>query len=513
MKDIRRRLCAAAVTAAVFASALAAPNAVPPGTTAPAPSFTADAAGELTIDSMPAEYRTAADWIWNNRIMNEDSCGVKSKRWNLLFDQIIRNKGQLNYVVRWQSTQQITYEQRKSFETFVEEGVNKWTDLLVGFEDWPYDHVKVNIIGWACIDRNSLLDLHDDEVVWTDTEFDELSNSQAGVPSKLPVAPSSMWTFEHFNDKNYVYPEVTFDEYLWCTQNYGDYGGCGGDWGQRLSDNYYLAAASGSGMPHIYWHELGHGFGQTDFYGGEGASDGFPPGGFPGGENSIMMAGSASKITDFDSWMFRYIWDKIKDDSQRFDLANALPDEPVVTTTTTAPVTSAATTTTTAAPEVRTAKFTAEITDVGNDIISFKDQGTFNFFGTDYYGGNEQFNLKNYEAGDVVAVEFEYSTGYSGTYDQIDKIISLELEKNVRDTTASQITYGDVNLDGSVTLNDAVAILQYVANQNKYPLSAQALANADCCDPGTSGVTGIDALSIQKLDAKAIQSLPEYLGK
>lgn len=37
-----------------------------------------------------------------------------------------------------------------------------------------------------------------------------------------------------------------------------------------------------------------------------------------GGKNSLMMAGSASKITDFDSWMLRYVWSKIKDESGRF---------------------------------------------------------------------------------------------------------------------------------------------------------------------------------------------------
>ena len=56
----------------------------------------------------------------------------------------------------------------------------------------------------------------------------------------------------------------------------------------------------------------------TDFYGGEGESTGFPPGGFPGGENSLMMAGSAMKITDFDGWMLRYMWSKIKDEDGRF---------------------------------------------------------------------------------------------------------------------------------------------------------------------------------------------------
>lgn len=73
----------------------------------------------------------------------------------------------------------------------------------------------------------------------------------------------------------------------------------------------------GTGI-HVLEHEIGHGFGMTDFYGGEGESTGFPPGGFPGGENSLMMAGSAMKITDFDGWMLRYMWSKIKDEDGRF---------------------------------------------------------------------------------------------------------------------------------------------------------------------------------------------------
>lgn len=48
------------------------------------------------------------------------------------------------------------------------------------------------------------------------------------------------------------------------------------------------------------------------------ATQGFPSIGGCGGENSLMMAGSASKITDFDGWMLRYVWSKIKDESGRF---------------------------------------------------------------------------------------------------------------------------------------------------------------------------------------------------
>ena len=67
---------------------------------------------------------------------------------------------------------------------------------------------------------------------------------------------------------------------------------------------------------------------------------------------------------------------------------------------------------------------------------------------------------------------------------------------------------GDANLDGKTSISDAVRILQYVSNKEKYNLSGQALENADVYNKG-DGVTGMDAASIQRLDAGVIDSLPE----
>ena len=62
---------------------------------------------------------------------------------------------------------------------------------------------------------------------------------------------------------------------------------------------------------------------------------------------------------------------------------------------------------------------------------------------------------------------------------------------------------GDVNLDGKITVSDAVAVLQYIANQNKYSLSDKAKKNADI--DGQSGITGTDAVVIQKVDAGVLK--------
>lgn len=66
---------------------------------------------------------------------------------------------------------------------------------------------------------------------------------------------------------------------------------------------------------------------------------------------------------------------------------------------------------------------------------------------------------------------------------------------------------GDANLDGKVSISDAVRVLQYLANGDKYDLSAQAKNNADV--DGVEGISGKDAASIQKFDAGIIKSLPE----
>lgn len=272
----------------------------------------------LTLADMPESYQYAADWIWHNRVEKEQS----TVRRNTLFDQIIAGNGELHYVIRWQSYKTVTLEQRKQFETLVEKSINDWTDWLKDYEDWPYDHVTVKVVGWAVLDRNCLLDLQPDEVVYDNliSDYDssyDTSNGIETIPDKLPSAPSELSRMEHFMDSSYVYPGERFDMYLWATQGFPSIGGCGGDWGQRLSDDAYLNMLSGTGL-HVLEHELGHGFGMTDFYGGEGEADGFPPGGFPGNGTSLMMAGSSMEITDFDGWMLRYFWSKIHDEEGRF---------------------------------------------------------------------------------------------------------------------------------------------------------------------------------------------------
>ncbi len=68
---------------------------------------------------------------------------------------------------------------------------------------------------------------------------------------------------------------------------------------------------------------------------------------------------------------------------------------------------------------------------------------------------------------------------------------------------APEIVYGDANCDDKVTLADATAILQSLANTDKYALSAQGAINADI--NGEAGVSADDALVIKRVFANIIK--------
>lgn len=278
---------------------------------------TVSAEENISINDLPSDYKSSMDWIWQNRILDEKS----TERWNLIFDQIVAGKGTLNYVVRWQSKTALTYEQRQKFAPMIERQINAWTDWLVGFEGWNYNHVNVNIVGWAVSDESLILDKHDDEIVYTTYTTDDLHNTNDNIPELLPYAPTENSRADHFFDSNYTYLETRFDMYLWGTTSFQ--GGAGGDWGQRMSDDYILSVLDNKDA-HILEHEIGHGFGMTDFYEEEKCPT------WPENTSNIMVAGWAQEVTDYDGWMLRYIWDKIKDDTNngvaRFNLSQDNPN-------------------------------------------------------------------------------------------------------------------------------------------------------------------------------------------
>ncbi|MDE6034951.1 MAG: glycoside hydrolase family 9 protein [Ruminococcus sp.] len=81
-------------------------------------------------------------------------------------------------------------------------------------------------------------------------------------------------------------------------------------------------------------------------------------------------------------------------------------------------------------------------------------------------------------------------------------------DKDPTTKPSGDILWGDANVDGQVTLADAVLIMQSIANPDKaeYKLSAQGELNADVTDNGSSGITPTDALAIQCLCVELISA-------
>jgi len=237
----------------------------------------------------PADLAAPLDEVWQHQeetYNNGDLYGFRNYGW----DQIFANRGSINYCVRWDSPAHVTVAQRDAIHTALRRQVKKWVDVMVGHNGWPYAEVPVTIVGWAVRDRAQL--------EWTDTSVDVYVDD---IRENAPQCAEPCGRFFH-QDGNYAScpggAARHYDQSLWLTSGFG--GGAGGDWGQRLGSEYFLGAVDQSDI-HILLHELGHTYGLDDFY------DWSPDvGGF------LMKAGSATRITEFDAWMFRDWWRHLK---------------------------------------------------------------------------------------------------------------------------------------------------------------------------------------------------------
>jgi rhamnogalacturonan endolyase len=146
------------------------------------------------------------------------------------------------------------------------------------------------------------------------------------------------------------------------------------------------------------------------------------------------------------------------------------------------------------------------LTDDGNPIV------TYNVYKKDVKNGEEiklgAINMNNAVNYVVMAKPYVSDEVYVTTSNTSTTTAASSTEAVTTTTVVKEVLYGDANCDGSVTVSDAVAILQYIGNKDKFPLSPEGMNNADVYHRG-DGITAYDAISIQKLDAGMIESLPE----
>ncbi len=254
-----------------------------PGTPSPTPTPTSS-----TGWNPPANLVNPLNQVWSHV---ESTYGNLYGFRNYGWDQVMANRGYVNYCVRWDSPASVTAAQRDAIHAALQRQFKKWMDVMAGHNAWPYTDVPVRVVGWAVRDRAQLQ--------WTDNSVDVyVGDIRENAPQCAPPCG-------RFFNQGGTYPNCPggvarhYDMSLWLTAGMG--GGAGGDWGQRMGSEYFMNNINASNM-HILLHEIGHTFGLDDFY------DWTPTGvgGF------LMKAGSASQITEFDAWMLRDFWRHVK---------------------------------------------------------------------------------------------------------------------------------------------------------------------------------------------------------
>src|SRR5690606_37944438 len=186
---------------------------------------------------------------------------------------------------------------RDQIEVALQRGVDEWFDKLRGYDCFPYDEIPVKVVGWAVMNRNTL--------AWED---DSVPIYVGDVRENAPQCPEVCGRF--FNRQlGHTYPDCPggydnhYDLSLWLTE--GMTGGAGGDWGQRVGRAYFQDTVNNQHQ-HIWLHEFGHGIGFPDYYNWNVWAPGVPS------PNSVMVAGRASLVTDWDTWMLRRNWSELK---------------------------------------------------------------------------------------------------------------------------------------------------------------------------------------------------------
>ncbi|RHZ48401.1 uncharacterized protein CDV56_103241 [Aspergillus thermomutatus] len=212
----------------------------------------------------PAKLVKPLNEVWEHQMSTySNPMGFK----NLGFDHVMAARGKINYCVRWDSSKKVTAAQRKQIAA------------------------AVKVVGYAVRDRSLLEGDTSGLDIYTNRD-------EGGVPECDPACGRF---FHQDNDYSRCRGGAArhYDESLWLTD--GFQGGAGGDWGQRVGQEYFMQNVNSENI-HIYLHELGHTFGLDVFYN-------WTP---TGVTNFIMRAGSATQVTEFDIWMLRDWWRHLK---------------------------------------------------------------------------------------------------------------------------------------------------------------------------------------------------------
>jgi hypothetical protein len=260
--------------------------------------------GECDTTPPPADMLETIELTWKEMTGGFEgqqgarpvSAGVQNFK-NTTLDRIMETGGTINYCVRWDSNATVSAQMRDQIAAALVRQANHWFAALIGYDCWPYGDIPVQVTGWAAYNRDLLQ--------WSD---DSVPVYIGDIREDAPQCAEACGRFFH-QQAGYTYPDCPggaanhYDMSLWLTE--GMSGGAGGDWGQRVGSEYFTNNVNADNI-HIFLHEFGHGFGFPDYYDWNVWAPGVPA------PACVMNAGAAAMVTEWDSWMLRYIWSQLK---------------------------------------------------------------------------------------------------------------------------------------------------------------------------------------------------------
>ncbi|WYZ37711.1 hypothetical protein EsH8_II_001217 [Colletotrichum jinshuiense] len=265
-------------------------------------------------NTIPGKWRESIPRTWDYTLMRSEVWTPEAtltgyQNWAL--DQMMDGNGTINVCMRWNSNETVTETTRQQIETMYKKQYTNWFKWLAGWDNYPFNEFKFNVIGWAVRDRHLIQGSTDGFEVYTDFRDDE------GWPTCNP----GCYRHEHpdgdYSNCTEGYDQ-RFHQYFLINSAWGDFNmGAASGLGVDISLYGWKTIGSKLGDWSILIHEMGHTFGFPDY-----VTDGtknhslcdilWTPPNAP--DDFVMMPGDGGahvpQVTEFEGWMLRHWWSR-----------------------------------------------------------------------------------------------------------------------------------------------------------------------------------------------------------
>ncbi|THW86772.1 hypothetical protein D6D15_07146 [Aureobasidium pullulans] len=258
---------------------------------------------ETTTWDPPAGMVSALEEVWTETLKrrpNGQGAFDKNREFipKLMANYHRTGAGKIDYCVAMSNERNVTVLERANMKLGLQRVMQEWVDTLVGFEGFPITKVDLDVISYAVTHRSQVQGDTTGLDIFTTSEVDNEGTTKCDprcYRDNLKTSTDGETTCPG-GEKN------MFDMELRLAQWPMTILGFGAEWGQAFRP-WFIFRHTDDDMLWTLRHEMGHSFGLIDF-----GTDTVPT----GQENFVMRGHRAAYITEFDAWMLRDWWMKLK---------------------------------------------------------------------------------------------------------------------------------------------------------------------------------------------------------